>query len=91
MLVRLKSSFYDGKTFWPIGVHELPDEINGLKVVFYNEKTKPNQGVFTLPRSAEPAEQSDPSPNAPADKPMALSEISNAKSTNFVEAMKTKN
>lgn len=89
MLVRLKSAFYDGFTFWPIGVQDIPAEIGGRKVVFFDENKKAGAGEFVLPRTAESAEKLEAKPET-GDKPMALSEIGNAKPQGFVEAMTKK-
>jgi hypothetical protein len=87
MLVRFKSAHYDGTTYWPIGVNNLPEEIDGRKVVFFKAGMAPDPKVYVLPRSAEPAETNDPSPDE-KEKPTALSEIANTANTGFVDAMK---
>ena len=89
MLVRFKSAHYDGNNYWPIGVHDFPEQLNGREVVFFKAGEPPKGNVYVLPRSAEPAEKNDPSP-LEKDKPTALSEIANTANTGFVEAMKTK-
>jgi hypothetical protein len=89
MLVRFKSAHYDGSYYWPIGVHEFPEKINGRKVVFFKAGEAPEEGTYVLPRTAEPAEKKDPSP-LEKEEPKALSEIANTGNSGFVEAMKPK-
>lgn len=90
MLVRFKSAHFDGSTFWTVGVHDFPAEINGKKVVFFDGKATNDEKVYLLPRSAVPADSAVPAVAPERDKPMALSEVGKSPAVGFVDAMKSK-
>ena len=93
---KFRNPFFDGANYYPAGIQEVPDTINGKPVYFADDPNIPrdNDGnpkdAFVLPPSAV---RTDAAPAAPVvDKPIALSEMgqANAKPNSFVEAMADK-